>query len=95
MIITKTTTKKHEVRHIACNFMLYGTYRKAREKYRLSIQKTCFQCNKKFADEDMVHLVFIVKGKNQFFCDACKLQAINEGVSFSERKEGQKNEDHN
>lgn len=87
MIITKTKTTTYEIKHIVCDFSSYERFRETREKYGLTVQKTCFRCNEKFKDGDMMHLAFMVKSKNRLICGKCKAEAISEGVPFSGEEE--------
>lgn len=58
-------------------FMKFGVFRGARERIGCSVQKTCFNCHKKFTDSDDVYMA-ITTGGNILLCEKCAKIAIKD-----------------
>ena len=61
------------IKFLWCNreVMLYGKYRKSRERMKLRIDKSCEWCNYKFNDDDMLALACPETGTNMILCQKC------------------------
>ena len=71
MEIIKTTKKVYKVLDITREpFMKFETFREAREHIGFSVQRTCFNCHKKFIDADNIYLA-ITTGGNKLLCEEC------------------------
>ena len=76
MEITKVTKKVYKVLNVTRKpYLKFGLFKESRLKYNLSVQKTCFNCNKKFHDEDDTYLAMTNKG-NKLLCEECAKIAI-------------------
>jgi len=51
----------------------FGSYKEARERIGLSVQRKCFCCDKTFKNDDKIRLV-CVRGGNKLFCEKCAIQ---------------------
>lgn len=72
MEIVKVTTKRYKVVSAAEKpFMGFKFYREGREKWGQSVQRTCFNCNRKFKDEDDIYLVILKGTYNHLLCKEC------------------------
>lgn len=60
---------KYEV-YAICEFMHAGKLFAVNKKVR----NTCFKCNHKFQDDDVVYLGLIKKHKDEIFCEKCASQ---------------------
>ena len=58
---------KYDV-YAICKFILASTLFSVNKKVR----HTCFKCNHKFQDDDVIYLGLIKKHKNEIFCEKCK-----------------------
>ncbi|KPK42092.1 MAG: hypothetical protein AMJ65_08200 [Phycisphaerae bacterium SG8_4] len=63
--------KTEKFRWCKQDFMLYGKFRKARERYRMLCVKQCYWCRRDFQDDDMMALAAPMKGKNRLLCQGC------------------------
>lgn len=80
MTITKTRSTHYELRAVFFPFISkYSRYKDAREKYRMSVQKTCFVCHKHFNPELAIGLLFTDRG-NKLICKPCIRRVAEEGV---------------
>jgi hypothetical protein len=61
------------------SWMLFGTFKAARERMKLSkIYQACFWCKKPFEEADMMALAGRPKGANVILCQGCAASA-NDG----------------
>lgn len=58
-------------------FMNFKKFREIRENHNMKVEKTCFNCRKKFMDDDDIYLV-ITSGGNKFLCGRCNDIAVND-----------------
>lgn len=78
MEIIKITKKVYKVLDITREpFMKFETFRGAREHIGFSVQRTCFNCHKKFIDADNIYLA-ITTGGNKLLCEECAKLAIKD-----------------
>lgn len=59
-------------------FMKFGTFREARERLGLSVERRCFRCGHKFKDDEDVYLILFRGTLNHLFCNNCNEQALND-----------------
>ena len=80
MIVEKKTIRRYEVLNVApYPFWKFGTFRKLREdRLGLSVDKCCFNCNRKFKDDDDIYPVMIKGTHNRFFCKDCNNKALKD-----------------
>ena len=57
---------KYDV-YAICKFILASTLFSVNKKVR----HTCFKCNHKFQDDDVIYLGLIKKHKDEIFCEKC------------------------
>lgn len=78
MEIVKITTKVYKVIDVMNRpFMLFSTFREVREKYNQSVQKTCFNCHKKFLDDDYTYIAMTTGGV-KLLCNECHKIALKD-----------------
>jgi hypothetical protein len=53
------------------DFMLFGVFKQAREKYGMSVQSTCFWCRHPFEPETKMALACIKEHGNKLLCEKC------------------------
>lgn len=73
-------TAEHSVKLLQVRekpFMNYGEYRLARERMKMSVQKTCFMCHRNFTDDADMYISFWKRHKNMLLCGDCNSIAIN------------------
>lgn len=71
MNIIKVTKKTYKVIDaIKKPFMNFKKFREIRENHNMKVEKTCFNCHKKFMDDDDIYLV-ITSGGNKLLCGKC------------------------
>lgn len=74
MIITKTTTKKYEIKFIPSVWnMSHGEFIAARKRYGMKTAKheRCFICGHRFKYEDIPILIQVSGIGNRFACAQC------------------------
>lgn len=49
----------------------FGSFRQTREDFGLSVQRKCFRCNRKFADEENIYIAVVKNVGNKLFCQQC------------------------
>ena len=78
MEIKKTIIKVYKVLDVTKKpFLKYGLYRESRERHKFSVEKSCFNCGKKFQDEDETYLAITTKG-NKILCEKCAKIALDD-----------------
>ena len=78
MEITKVTKKVYKVSNAVTRpFMKFGRFREVREMYGMKVQRNCFNCNKKFINDDDIYLV-ATTGGNKLLCGKCNDIALND-----------------
>ena len=78
MEITKTITKHYKIFQVAEKpFTKYGRYREVRESHGMSCQKTCFNCGRKFTDDEDFFLI-CATGGNRLVCEECNHKLLEE-----------------
>nr|DAI43723.1 MAG TPA: DNA REPAIR HELICASE RAD25, SSL2, PRE-INITIATION COMPLEX, RNA POLYMERASE.0A [Caudoviricetes sp.] len=59
-------------------FLKFGQFRATREYLGLSVQRNCFNCGRKFKDEDDIYLIILKGTLNKFFCQECNDKALSD-----------------
>lgn len=78
MEITKVIKKNYRVLDVVERvFMKFKMFKEVREKCGMKVPRTCFNCNKKFMDDDDMFLA-ITTGGNKFLCGQCYNIALND-----------------
>lgn len=79
MEVIKVTKKIYKVLQVAEKpFLKFGQFRATRERIGLSVQRYCFNCNRKFKDDDDIYLVMLKGTLNKLFCKECHDKALND-----------------
>lgn len=80
MIVEKKTIRRYEILHATSKpFSKFGQFRKVREeRLGLSVERRCFNCGRKFKDDDDIYLVMIKGTRNRLFCKECNDKALKD-----------------
>ena len=79
MIVEKKTIRRYEVLHaVEKPFLKFWQFRKSRESIGFPVQRCCFNCGRKFKDDDDVYLVMLKGTHNRFFCKDCNNKALKD-----------------
>jgi hypothetical protein len=73
--VVKTT--KYKYSSIVFDVFEFGGYKDARDKLGMSIQKTCFVCNRRFSDNDNLALLNHGNKDNKLCCDSCGREIVD------------------
>lgn len=76
--ITKTRVTTYEVNSVVVDWFPFDEdWRKIRSKHKNKLS-SCFVCNKKFNDMEMMSLLFMANSTNKMACNECALKIKNE-----------------
>ena len=59
-------------------FSKFGRFRENRERLGLKVQRRCFNCGHKFAEDDEIYLAMFKGTLNHFLCKNCNDIALND-----------------
>jgi hypothetical protein len=57
--------------HTCSKFMTFNTYLNARNNMKMKTKKSCWGCNHKFNNNEMLYLAFPKRGVNKLICNNC------------------------
>lgn len=79
MIVEKKTIRRYEVLHATSKpFLKFEQFREVRERLGLSVERCCFNCGRKFKDDDYIYLVMLKGTHNRLFCKECNDKALKD-----------------
>lgn len=78
MEVVKITKRIYKCLSVAENPWKFGKFREIRERLGLKVQRCCFNCNHKFADDEYIYLAMFKGTFNHFLCKNCKDKAMGD-----------------
>lgn len=79
MEVVKITRKVYKCLNVTDKpFIKFSKFREIRERLGLKVQRCCFNCNHKFADDDDIYLAMFKGTLNHFLCKNCRDIAMND-----------------
>lgn len=87
MEVVKITKRVYRCLSVANHSWKFGKFREIRERLGLKVQRRCFNCDRKFAEDDDIYLAMFKGTLNHFLCKDCMEIAKND---LEKEKTGQK-----
>ena len=79
MEVVKITRKVYKCLNVTDKpFAKFSKFREIRESLGLKVQRCCFNCNRKFTDDDDMYLAMFKGTLNHFLCKNCRDIAMND-----------------
>ena len=78
MEVVKITKRVYKCLSVAEKPLKFGKFREIRERLGLKVQRCCFNCNHKFADDEHIYLAMFKGTLNHFLCKNCKDKAMGD-----------------
>lgn len=80
MEVVKITKRTYRVlQAVDKPFLKFGAFRKVREeRLGLSLDRCCFNCGRKFKEDDDIYLVMLKGTHNRLFCKECNDKALDD-----------------
>lgn len=78
MEVVKIIKKTYKCFSVANCSRKFGKFREIRERLGMKVQRCCFNCNHKFADDDDIYLAMFKGTLNHFLCKKCKDKALSD-----------------
>lgn len=79
MEVIKITRKVYKCLDVADKpFMKFSKFREIRERLGLKVQRRCFNCGHRFAEDEDIYLAMFKGTLNHFLCNNCKDKALSD-----------------
>lgn len=78
MEVVKITKRVYKCLSVAEKPLKFGNFREVRERFGLKVQRCCFSCNHKFADDEYIYLTMFKGTLNHFLCKDCRDKALSD-----------------
>lgn len=78
MEVVKITKRTYKCLSVAESHLKFGKFREIRERLGLKVQRRCFNCGHRFAEDEDIYLAMFKGTLNHFLCKNCKDKALND-----------------
>lgn len=79
MKVIKITIREYEILHVTEKpFMKFGAFKEIRNRLNLSVESRCFNCDKRFQDDEDIYLSMVKGMPNRLLCKRCHDIALND-----------------